>query len=96
MTSYVGSTEPLMSALGDRARRMLIRHHIENKRIGLALSGMMYLDAGSQAAEETVPGMPRQEPSPRRTRAGLLLAGDVFKNQAQRICELRRPPASPI
>ncbi len=92
MSSTWGSREPLMSTVGDRARRLLIRHHIKERRIGLAISGMMFLDAGSQAAEalfrEAMVKSPHREV---RGRSCYWLAM-YLKNQAERIYDLRQPP----
>jgi len=92
MSPTWGSREPLMSTVGDRARNLLIRHHIDQKRVGLAMAGMMYLDAGSQAAEalfrEALAKSPHRDV---RGRACYWLAM-YLKDQAECVCELRRPP----
>jgi len=46
-----GYGQPHMSALADRARMLLVRHHIQEEAIGLALAGFMCFDSASQAAE---------------------------------------------
>ena len=91
MTPTWGSKEPLMSTLGDQARRMLVRHHIEHKRIGFALPGLMFLDAGSQAAEALFREA-RQEPAPRCTRTRLLLAGDVPQESGRKYPNVETAP----
>jgi peroxiredoxin len=95
MTATWGSREPLMSTVGDWARRMLIRHHIEHERIGLALSGMMYLAAGSHAAEalfrEALAKSPHREV---QGRACYWLAM-YLKDQAVWVYLLRPPADAP-
>jgi peroxiredoxin len=86
-----GSKEPLLSTEGDRARRILVRHHIEARSIGLAMSGIMYNDSGSEAAETFFRAA--LEKSPHREvcgRACYWLAR-YLKQQADDVCEMWLP-----
>jgi peroxiredoxin len=86
-----GSKEPLLSAAGDRARRILVRHHIEARSIGLAMSGFMYHDSGSEAAETLFRAALQKSPHREvRGRACYWLAR-YLKQQADDVCELRLP-----
>jgi peroxiredoxin len=91
MTPTFGSGEPSMSTVGDRARMLLVRHHIASQRIGLAMPGMMYLDAGSQAAEvlfrEALTRSPHRDV---RGRACYWLAM-YLKSNAELVPELNQP-----
>ena len=94
MTPTWGSSEPLMTTVGDRARMLLVRHHIASERIGLAMPGMTYLEAGSQAAEvlfrEALTRSPHRDV---RGRACYWLAM-YLKNNAELIPELNEPPGA--
>jgi peroxiredoxin len=89
-----GSSEPLSTTVGDRARMLLVRHHIASERIGLAMPGMMYLEAGSLAAEvlfrEALTRSPHRDV---RGRACYWLAM-YLKNNAELIPELNQPPGA--
>ena len=86
-----GSKEPLLSTEGDRARRILVRHHIEARSIGVAMSGFMYHDSGSEAAETFFRAAFEKSPHREvRGRACYWLAR-YLKQQADDVCELRLP-----
>lgn len=92
MAPTLGSKEPLLNSAADRARAMLVEKHIEDERIGLALSGIMYLDSGSQAAETLFRAALEKSPHRQvRGRACYWLAM-YLKNRAENVCELRLPP----
>jgi peroxiredoxin len=91
MTPTWGSSEPLMTTVGDRARMLLVRHHIASERIGLAMPGMLYLEAGSTSAEvlfrEALTRSPHRDV---RGRAAYWLAM-YLKNRVELIPELKQP-----
>jgi peroxiredoxin len=91
ITPTFGTSEPLMRTQGDRARMLLVRHHIASERIGLAMPGMLYLEAGSQAAlvlfREALTRSPHRDV---RGRAAYWLAM-YLKNNAELIPDLKQP-----
>ena len=96
ITATWGSVEPSMSTLGDRARMLLVRHHILRERIGLAMGGMMYICVGSKAAEvlfrEALAKNPHRDV---RGRACFWLAM-YLKQQAELIPFLKEPEGSTL
>ena len=91
ITATWGSVQPSMSTMGDRARSLLVRHHIRRERIGLAMGGMTYLCAGSQAAEVLFrEGLAKSPHRDVRGRACFWLAM-YLKNNAEIIPELKQP-----
>jgi peroxiredoxin len=96
ITATWGSVEPSMSTLGDRARMLLVRHHILRERIGLAMGGMMYICVGSKAAEVLFrEGLAKNPHRDVRGRACFWLAM-YLKRQAEFIPFLRQPEGSTL
>ncbi len=91
MSPTWGSKEPALSVAADRARRLLASHHIDHKRIGLAMGGMMFLDAASDATEKLY--REALAKSPHREVRGMACYwfGRFLKNQAEFVLEMQNP-----
>jgi thiol-disulfide isomerase/thioredoxin len=91
MAPTLASKDRRLSTEADRARTILRCLYIKDKRIGLAVSGMMYLDSGSQAAECLFRAALEKSPHREvRGRACYWLAMHL-KAQAEHASELKAP-----